>query len=50
MSAPGSFLPNIKEIRGRARQHLTEGAVTRNYGGKVEDAIAILNHAVAVFG
>ena len=47
MSAPGSFLADIKEIRRRARQHLTAGAVTQNYGGKVEDAIALLNHAVA---
>jgi bacterioferritin len=47
MSAPGSFLADIKEIRSRARQHLTEGAVTHNYGGKVQDAIAMLNHAVA---
>src|SRR5258705_10444320 len=47
MSAPGAFSSDIKEIRRRARQHLTEGAVTQNYGGKVEDAIALLNHAVA---
>ena len=47
MSAPEAFLADIKEIRRRARQHLTAGAVTRNYGGKVEDAIALLNHAVA---
>src|SRR5438132_7484214 len=47
MSAPGTFLSDIKEIRRRARQHLSEGAVTQNYGGKVEDAIALLNHAVA---
>jgi bacterioferritin len=47
MSAPGSFLADIKEIRSRARQKLTEGAVTHNYGGKVKDAIAMLNHAVA---
>src|SRR5712671_3103740 len=47
MSAPGAFLADIKEIRRRARQHLGSGAVTQNYGGKVEDAIAILNHAVA---
>src|SRR5499426_1369380 len=37
----------MKEIRRRARQHLDQGAVTRNYKGKVEDSIAILNHAVA---
>ena len=47
MNAPGAFLTDIKEIRRRARQHLDEGAVTQNYGGKVEDAIALLNHAVA---
>jgi bacterioferritin len=47
MSGPGSFLSDIKTIRARARQNLTQGAVTENYGGKVEDAIALLNHAVA---
>jgi len=43
----GTFLADIKEIRRRARQHLAEGAVTQNYKGKVEDSIAMLNHAVA---
>ncbi len=47
MSKPGSFLADIKELRRRARHQLNEGAVTENYGGKVEDAIALLNHAVA---
>src|SRR2546428_13370414 len=47
MSKPGAFLADIKEIRHRARQHLTEGAVTQNYGGRVLDAIALLHHAVA---
>src|SRR3954468_25064312 len=47
MSAPGTFLSDIAEIRRRAREHLSEGAVTQNYGGDVEDAIALLNHAVA---
>src|SRR5713226_7225017 len=47
MSAPGAFLADIKEIRRRSRQHLGEGAGTQIYGGKVEDAIALLNHAVA---
>src|SRR5262245_44101190 len=46
MSA-GTFLTDIKEIRRSARQHLAEGAVTKNYKGKVEESIAILNHAVA---
>jgi bacterioferritin len=47
MSAPGQFVADIKGIRQRARQQLSDGAVTKNYGGKVEDAIALLNHAVA---
>jgi len=47
MGAPGSFLNDIKEIRQRARRHLSDGAITKNYGGKVEDAITLLNHAVA---
>src|SRR5262249_18431902 len=47
MSAPGQFVADIKGIRQRARQQLGNGAVTKNYGGKVEDAIALLNHAVA---
>ena len=47
MSKTGSFLVDIKEIRRRARHQLSEGAVTQNYGGKIEDAIALLNHAVA---
>jgi bacterioferritin len=47
MSAPGTFLSDITEIRRRARQHLADGAVTKNYGRKAEDAIALLNHAVA---
>ena len=46
MSAPGQFVADIKGIRQRARQQLGDGAVTNNYGGKVEDAIALLNHAV----
>src|SRR5438552_7053431 len=47
MDTPKTFLADIQEIRRRARQQLSDGAVTRNYGGKVEDAIALLNHAVA---
>ena len=47
MSAPRRFVADIKGIRQRARQQLGDGAVTNNYGGKVEDAIALLNRAVA---
>jgi bacterioferritin len=47
MKAPAAFLTDIKEIRQRARKDLDEGAVTKNYGGNVKDAIKLLNHAVA---
>jgi hypothetical protein len=47
MRSTESFLADIKEIRRRARQDLDAGAVTHNYSGKVEGAIALLNHAVA---
>src|SRR5215813_8909364 len=47
MSALGQFVADIKAIRQRSRQQLGDGAVTNNYGGKVADAIALLNHAVA---
>lgn len=40
MSATGTFLTDITEIRRKLRHHLSEGAITRNYGGKVEHAIA----------
>lgn len=43
----GSFVADMKEIRRRARQHLSEGAVTQNYKGNVGDSIDLLNHAVA---
>ena len=41
MSATGTFLTDIKEIRRRARQHLSAGAVTQNYEGKVEDTLSL---------
>jgi bacterioferritin len=43
----GAFVADIKEIRRRAREHLSEGAVTKNYKGSAEESVAILNHAVA---
>ena len=46
MSA-GAFPAKIEEIRRQARRDLSAGAVTPNYGGEVENAIALLNHAVA---
>jgi bacterioferritin len=47
MGEARSFVADVKEIRRRARQHLTEGAVTKNYGGNVKEAVALLNQAVA---
>ena len=47
MTSPGAFVGAMSEIRRKARQHLTDGAITQNYGGKVEEAIVLLNHAVA---
>jgi len=43
----GNFVADLKEIRRRAREHLSEGAVTQNYKGNVADSIDLLNHAVA---
>jgi bacterioferritin len=45
--AAESFVADMKEIRRRARQHLSEGAVTQNYKGNVADSVDLLNHAVA---
>src|SRR5499425_2941946 len=42
-----NFVADLKEIRRRAREHLTQGAVTQNYKGSVADSINLLNHAVA---
>src|SRR6202167_1453063 len=47
MSEAQSFLKNIQAIRSKARADLTAGAVTGNYQGNVEQAITLLNHAVA---
>ncbi len=42
-----SFLKNIEEIRARARQKLEEGPVTADYRLDREQAIGILNEALA---
>jgi bacterioferritin len=44
---PMSFLKNIQEIRNRARQQIENGAVTKNYTLNSEQAISILNEALA---
>ena len=47
MGSKGTFVTDITAIRKRARERLDRGAVTENYGGDVDTAIALLNEAVA---
>jgi len=47
MGNKGSFATDIAAIRRRAREKLEMGAVTENYGGDVQTAIALLNEALA---
>jgi len=42
-----SFLKNIQEIRDRARQQIENGAITKDYQLDREEAISILNEALA---
>jgi hypothetical protein len=42
MKAAAAFVTDMREIRRRARKDLDEGAVTKNYGGNVKDAISLL--------
>jgi len=42
-----SFLKNIQEIRERARQQIEDGAITKDYTLDREQAISILNEALA---
>ncbi|HEX3671635.1 MAG TPA: ferritin-like domain-containing protein [Candidatus Cybelea sp.] len=41
------FLSDITELRRRAREHIERGAVTQNYGGDVQQAIDLLQTALA---
>src|SRR5579871_1299081 len=41
------FLADVETIRSRARAQLAAGAVTDNYQGNVQQAVALLNQAVA---
>jgi bacterioferritin len=41
------FLSDIKKIRERARTEILKGAVTQDYQGDAEQAVKILNHALA---
>ncbi|HVP62645.1 MAG TPA: DUF892 family protein [Myxococcaceae bacterium] len=47
MGNKGTFATDIAAIRKRAREKLEMGAVTENYGGDVQTAIALLNEALA---
>jgi len=42
-----SFLKNIQEIRARARQQIEDGSVTKDYKLDREQAVSILNEALA---
>ena len=41
------FLADMKAIRDRARQHMDDGAVTAGYGKDLQQALAVLNSALA---
>jgi bacterioferritin len=41
------FLTDVEELRKRARKHLGDGAVTKNYVGNVQEAIELLQNVVA---
>ena len=47
MGNKGTFATDIAAIRKRAREKLEMGAVTENYGGDVQTAVALLNEALA---
>lgn len=42
-----SIIKNISEIRARARQKIEDGAMTNNYGLDKDQAVAVLNEALA---
>jgi bacterioferritin len=44
---PSHFMTDIHELRRRARDHIKCGAVTDNYEGDIQAAVAILNDALA---
>jgi bacterioferritin len=47
MAESGWFLGDLQTIRRKAREQLSAGAITSNYKGNVEQAVTLLNHAVA---
>jgi bacterioferritin len=44
---PGSFLTDVATLRKRARQHISDGAVTPGYGADRETVLKLLNEALA---
>lgn len=46
-SSDKPFLTDIETLRKRARQHITQGAVTEAYRGDVDVVIKLLNEALA---
>lgn len=47
ISPQATFITDIDAIRKRARQHIEDGAVTKNYQGDREVVIKVLNEALA---
>jgi len=47
MGSKDTFATDVAAIRKRAREKLEMGAVTQNYGGDPQTAIALLNEALA---
>ena len=46
-SKSGRFLSDVQTLRERARQHLSDGAITAAYGGDVQETINILQSVLA---
>lgn len=44
---PGAFISDVQEIRRRAREHITNGAVTESYRANRAVVIDLLNQALA---
>lgn len=47
MASTQTFLTDVLELRKRARKHMERGAVTLDYAGDIEQAVALLNTALA---
>ncbi|MBV9028181.1 MAG: bacterioferritin, partial [Candidatus Eremiobacteraeota bacterium] len=41
------FVTDVSELRKRAREQMERGAVTDNYGGEIQQAIDLLQTALA---